>query len=404
MNEPVAITIKRGRIRVLFAFEIGREVDLAEASKHVSDVGTTAITQMRARRGTPYFGFDPPPLSVQQVTNADFLYGELRADRLVELRVWPFGVVSVEYTIKIKEGTALEQLTHVRRQFDEAAELELDARGRVISLVSTLGDAVTDPQVANVVEDYVIAQIEECSGDLTASAFVKQNLKELIRFLRLEDPEDIPSRDVRRDILKGKFSWTTADALLIDWDGAIVFGKDNDEICKVLLLVQVQLLELKYLEHLLTTKANTVYDHVSKALRRQAPQARRSRRQRFWDALISRGQSIVNFVTFGLLLNDPLARTQAEVEQLELDVSEAYSLVANAVNLLGHATLHRIYTLATERVHFSELRQGIEKELENLKDLIERIESRKKTQEGHRMEFTVIMLIVVEIVLHLIGH
>lgn len=399
-----SLTVKEGKLRVLFAFEIGRGVDVEAASKRVREVGTASVTQMKAKRGSPYFGFDPPPLLVQQVTSADFPFKAHRAERLVELRIWPFGVVSVEYTITITAGTSWTDVTEVRRLVSEQPQLELDARTRVTELVKTLGDSVSQPLIADVVEDYVIAQIDAFEGEMTAGQFVKEHREAITSFLRQEDPGDVPSRDVIRDVMKGRFSWTTGDVTVIDWDGAIVFGADNDDICKLLELVQVQLLELKHLENLLTSKANTVYDHVTKALNRYSIVRGASNLRRMQIGLGTRVHDAVELVTLGLLLRDPLEETGAELEQLELDVGQAYSTVANAVNLLGHATLHRIYRIATNRCHFGELRKGIEQELEKLSGLLDRIESRKKTKEGHRMEFTVILLIVVEIILHVTGH
>ena len=86
-------------------------------------------------------------------------------------------------------------------------------------------------------EDFLVAQIEEivANGEpISVSELEKMASLDIARFLRLEAPDEELSDEVVADVMEGLFSWTKRDITVVDWDGAVVYGPGNDEICRVL--------------------------------------------------------------------------------------------------------------------------------------------------------------------------
>ena len=414
------IQITKGVLRVYFVFEVGREINLEQAQQDLKDTRKMIAPDMKAGRNMPFFGFDPPPLLVQQMLQTRLMLGEFPPAPKIELRLWPFGAVSVEYQIPLPAETTLDKLVELRSLVADDEQLELDARTRTDALVKAIGTAIRSPHIPQIHEDYVIAEIDsvkvvsgspELTGarpeaptepvppPLTAEDFLSRFSSPLVRFLRQEAAEDVPSADVVGDVMDGKFSWTTTDFILIDWNSAIVYGPENDVIFKLLELVQVQLLELKYLEHQLENRYDGVYEHASKELEEFSAQKIRS-----WRALRYRARKLLrglwSMATLGLLSHEPVEELRSEMSIHKLDATHAYKSIGDAVNLLGHATLHTIYTLACKRAHFDEVRHNIETSMVNTGDLIDHFNAETGTKQSHRLEIIVIILILIEIIRH----
>ena len=129
-------TILRGTCLALFAYDVGRSIDLDQAERMLlSPAATQRETIRRTRRAPSYFEFKPSPLRVTLPAQAIEICGRRTAPN-VDMVLYDFGAISLAYSIPI-EGPLDELLPLSGELYDNQALLG-DARARVGSLIRDL--------------------------------------------------------------------------------------------------------------------------------------------------------------------------------------------------------------------------------------------------------------------------
>ena len=158
MNVPQSpiLTIDKGTCYVLFAYNVGRGLDLDAAERRVTAIKERSRIKHK-RRAPSYFDFSPAPLRMTQEIEP-LTIGGYRTSTGVDLLLYDFGAVSVTYSLPI-EG-AFAHLLSLSLDLYENALLLADSRRQVDELIGALEDAVERPHIADAVEDFAIFQIE----------------------------------------------------------------------------------------------------------------------------------------------------------------------------------------------------------------------------------------------------
>src|SRR5262249_28240260 len=105
--------------------------------------------------------------------------------------------------------------------------------------------SIERPKIAKEVEDYIMFSIESYSMDSTLLPWtsLKNELAQVLRGerTRLADQEI-------HDAMSCRISYGVADATLIDWHSAVIFGNEMDDVRAVLEFANVELLEMRMLD------------------------------------------------------------------------------------------------------------------------------------------------------------
>ena len=150
------LSIAKGTCYLLFAYDVARAIDLDQAERQVVAMKQREVLK-HGRRAPKYFAYQPPPLRITQDV-APMAIGDYRSGASVDLVLYDFGAVSVVYTIPLS-GPWSGLLT-LSNDLYEATSLLADSRKHVEQLLAVIGSAVSKPNIANFVEDYVIYHIE----------------------------------------------------------------------------------------------------------------------------------------------------------------------------------------------------------------------------------------------------
>jgi hypothetical protein len=352
MRPPVP-HLRKGVCHVMFAFELGLSVRLDEAAQRLKqDVERTKFR--RNRRAPKYFDYDPPPLRILQ-HGQQINVGKFFTKPQAELTLFDFGGCSVCYQIDISGPMGhLVELGEVI--YDNAFLLE-DARERVRQLMNQLGDSISRANLSESVEDFVVYHLEEFDGSNTFTQILDEGSREFASLLRAEKDE-LGDEEVR-DCLGTRTSYGVKDCAVIDWNGALFFGENVEDVRAVLEFCNLEFLEMRFLDEQLD-------DYLEKA--------------------------------YGVLTTGKKGEADlAKIARLQVDSALLYEAVENALKLLGDQYLARVYSLASLKFHLPEWNSSIRRKLDTLDSIYQKLSDAAAQRRSEALEWVIVALILIEV-------
>ena len=348
----------RGTCYLLFAYDVGWSIDLGAAEKSISAFKERSSIKHKPR--TPqYLQFQPPPLRVLQEA-PPLSVGGRETEGAVELLLYDFGALSVSYRIPF-EGE-LSTLHDLSEELYENPRLLADSRRRAEELVSLVGPAIEGAVIADPVEDYVVYHLENAyPGDEPSF------LHTLAQILRSERGP-LSDQEVG-EATSHRISFGPGDAAFIDWNAAILFGQEMEDVMAVLAFANAELLESRMLDQ----KLDLALDQAYAALSRKP--WRRFR------------------------LPGGFQADSARIAQLQVDSAVFFERVNNTLKLIGDQYLARVYRLASRRFHFESWDAAILRKLQTLDSIYGKMSDQATARRMEVLEWIIIVLIAVSIVI-----
>ena len=348
--------IAQGACHPVFAFEVGRAIDLERAERRLAAVAERQKVKQK-RRAPAYFEYRPAPLRLTQEAQVCEV-GTYRTAGTVEVVLYDFGAVSVSFGIPIAGPVnglpALSQALYGNEQLATAA------RRLVEQLLGTLGDAVRRPGLADLVEDYSIFVIQGLAEAVPAAALWSEHAATVAQILRAE-PRPLSQEEIA-DAIATRLSYGPADATFIDADAALVFDAEGEDVEAVLEFANTQLLEMRFLDQQLDDALDAAYTMLS------PPGA-------------------------GAALDVP------RLMRLQLDSGVLFEQVTNALKLIGEQYLTRVYGMVSRRFHLAEWDHSITRKLETLESIYSKLTDRAAARRMELLEWIIILLIALSIVI-----
>ena len=363
MSESKVLSVKKGLVHVVSAFDVGHSIDLARCKSQVADL--TEVARIRHKGHAPtYFQFDPPPLRMTH-ESAPLQIGSHRTTASVDLTVYDFGGVSVGHTIPF--SGSFEELIELSRALASTDVFQRDARAHAGHLVAVIESAVDRPSIAEPTEDYLIFLIEEAEGLERLEDLWTRHAGATARLLRSEG--DPLSEQEVADAMATRVSFGLGDVALIDWSAALLVDREPDDVRSVLEFANLQLLEMRYLDTALDQALDRSYEAVSKARR--------------WSAFAPSRWSRLEL---------------AKIGRFEVDGAILFERVGNALKLVGDQYLARVYRATSQRFRLAEWNAGILRKLETIESIYAKLQDRSTGARAEALEWIIIALIAVEIV------
>jgi len=360
------LRIERGVCHVSFAYDAARFIDLNEAERRIHK--TAERQTMQHRRRTPsHFGYRPPPLRIGDSCEPLTL-GPLTTGSNVDLLLYDFGAVTASYTIAL--SGSLEDLLVLSEALYDNASLLKDSRKRVDDLMKTLGDAATHANVATIVEDYVIFQIEALSEPIGVGRFLTDYRRQIAQILRAER-RPLSHQEVE-DAFAAVLSYGTEDVVIADWNAALLLDREGEDVREVLQFANVELLEMRYLEQKLDSSLDRAYEALS-------------RRRRGVLGRLGRHNAAVRAIA-----------------EHQVDSATLFEGVNNALKLLGDQYLARVYKMASLRFHLDDWDASILRKLQTLESIYQKMSNEAVNKRMEVLEAVIIILFVFSIILELL--
>jgi hypothetical protein len=372
MSETAAdLVIQQGQIIGCFAFDIGYEVSL-ERLRTLLDSPT--IQPMSRKKQTPtYIQYATPP---RVIPLGEYAIAGMPAPAQTFATVFDFGAVSLTYRMPLvaREGETLplDRLPELSARLYNA-QLELDARDRVLQLMRLIRPAIVRPELSNLSEDYFIFVLEHLLPQTASDTLIMEHAQTLAQVLRFDTNALSPLEQA--EALSKPIAYYERDLALIDWNAAIVVDADYADTVSVLELINVELLEARYMD------------------------AELDKRVRDSDKLLAQRRT-----SWLMPLYVPYRQTINELAALRIEASLLSERVDNALKLIGDQYLARIHNAATERFYLHEWDLAISRKLDIIGNLYQLLTDRVNTVQAQTLELIIIILILIEILLNGIRH
>lgn len=363
LQSASTLYVEKGVCYALLGYDVGLSIDLDEAERCI--VLTKQRETIKHKHPAPrYFEYTPSPLRVRQEIRPIAL-GGYSSDTQVDAVIYDFGAISVSYRIPL--AGPFSSLLDLSEDLENNPLLLADSRRRVETLLETIRRAVVKPNIADCVEEYAIFQIESLTTPCPVREVVTKYGQEIAQLLRAE--RHTLSDEEMDDALICRIAFGPEDMTIIDWNAALVFDVDADDVLAVLEFANMELLEMRYLDQQLDKALDEAYDTLSKS----------------------------PWIRFRLLRSSTADLRQ--IAQLQVDSALLFEGVNNALKLLGDQYLARVYRLTSQRFHLAEWDASIMRKLQTLESIYEKISDQATTRRMEVLEWIIILLIALSILL-----
>lgn len=354
---------------MLFAFDVGSGIALDAAQRALAASQPTREELSRERRTPSSLRFRPAPLQAS-VDGEAVAIGRFATNPSIQCTLFDFGAISVAFRIPLAE-TDLEELSRLACELYEHRPLLAEARRRVAALVALLGSSIAQPNIDEIVEDYVVYQAERWSvssdaadpdGVESGAEAILHSAPGIARVLRAAD-EPLSDEEIA-DAVSTRLSYGREDVAVIDWNAAILLDRRPQDVLAVLEFANVELLEMRFLDDRLDDALDRSLESLS---RRTALRADREERRR--------------------------------LALLQMDGALLFEGINNALKLVGDQYLARVYRATARRFHLPEWDESVMRKLDTVQRFYEKLSDEQSTRRMEVLEWIIIILIAFSIVL-----
>jgi hypothetical protein len=351
----------KGVCKLFFQYDVGQRVDLERCTTLVAG---RPVPIQKDHRAPVWFQFNPPPLQMV-VEGAPVQVGRYQSSPVVTAVVYDFGAVSVSYDL-VFEGP-LSELVELSCSLQEENRLWQESLNHVQRILEAIGPAVSKPHLAAATEDYVVFQIEPQDPSLELQELLRVHELELAQILRSE--RGALSSEEIAEAVASTVSYSPDDVALIDWQAALLVGKEWGDVRAVLEFASVQLLEMRFLDGKLDEALDRSYETLNA-------------RSRPW-LFPARGLSLENL----------------RVARMQVDAAIMFERVTNTLKLLGDQYLARVYQLASQQFRLPEWNATILHKLGTVDSIYQKLNDRAEAKRMEVLEWVIIILIAVSMLL-----
>lgn len=350
-----------GELKVFRVFDFAHEVRIEEAEEKLQKLGPTSKYKLKKESKDFFFGDPPLVLTLGEVN-----LNETTCN--VVVKIWSYGTVSFCLSIKCEAFERKEKLIVWMKDWSENHAINDYCHTKINELTSLLGNTLIKPNTWSQEEEYSIFIANPL---FQAKEFWLQE-NYIYQLLSMES--EVPlSEEMLAPIKQSSLSYGPHDLVVIDWDNAFVLAKeDSEDICDVIELANVQLLELRFFDDLLDKKLSGLYRQV-----------------------VEKKPTMFNS-TISLLAQD--------ASQLYLETSEVVERIENSLKIVGDIYFARIYRLSLARLQVPQWQLTVDQKLKNLLDVSQMYMGELHTKRSHFMEIVIILLITIEVIPFLYPH
>jgi len=342
-----------GNIFIFYAFDAGDDINLEKIEK------TGALKSIPISL-PKYFKNYHIPLAV-----------ELQTSHCTSCKIHNFGVISLTY--KIPFTNTLEDL---RKYFNEITnnyqeQSLLDAK----SIFEKIRKHIVQPNFFQTRSSYVMIQVDPQPKKIGLVQLQKQYGNIIASTLRFET--EALAEYQENALLDSAIGYFRGDLVIIDTDVAFVYDDEYEEILDLFEFANIQQLELRFFDRLLSQQLNVIYEgEVSRLPLR----------------------SYLPFL--GTIMSDPIA----QLGKLKADISVITERLESSVKLAGEPYLSELYEELVNKLDLKNWRDGIDRKLKIIEDIQTVYQHKIDTNREDILTILIIVLIFIELVIGILNY
>ncbi len=370
MSGPLAI--ERGQVELYRLFDVAHEAHLTDVERALRThpnrtiEGASAV-RLRLVRQRNAVAFSDPPVIARLADRTLELEGHERSVQ-VYAKAYDFGVMTILWIVPIEPGTSLDSLRLLSVALEEPAlqdRLGSWMRDDADVAVEAMRAGLVRPRIDDAVETLTIYTVTRFT-DPAVKAHEISNDPALTGLLLGEEVEF--SAQLRAETQKALFSYSEHDLAVVGFDQAFVYDRDGTTDVAVLLeFALAQVLELAYYDRLLDRRLSEMHDRLDG------------------------GRGKVDYEELRRkLLSD------------HLEITEVLEQVTAAVKVTEDFYYAQIYRAAMRVFRVDELVEATHRKLDLIYRTYSMLSDEVETRTSRRLEWTVIVLILIEVVLGIV--
>lgn len=358
------ISIHQGTAHLYYAFDVGFSINLEEADRRILTPKQHRGFKFKKSQNK-YFELTPPALNISQSCPELEITPFHQTLNISEALIFEFGAVSI--CIKVPFAGKLKHLLDLSQTLYDNPKLIQLARNQLQNLLNEIGPAVSKMKVNEHVEDYCVLQLESLSPAISVETLLDQYQDALTCLLRA-GPVMLSNEEVS-DIISHRVSYGQDDVTLVDWDTAIIYGREMEDVCTVLEYTNTALTEFFYLESEINKALDEFYEYFSRS------------RWGSWLPTQSRHSKL------------------KKISQFQLDSEILFEGVTNSMKLFDDVFLARLYKLSCDRLKLLSWENSITRKLQTIESIYQKFSDAESTRRLEILEWIIIVLIAVSILL-----
>jgi hypothetical protein len=352
----------QGEVVYLYAFDVASEI----VTERVGDILAAPPTKFELPT-SPALPRDLriyKPLTVESAPRK--LAGHVGDCRAV-VRVYQIGVVSVVMRMAFEVGVPAELIGCHEPRLADGRSLSNAARALCQEVCRNIQDAMIDPAPLAEPEAYTVFCLTDLAGPTDAVAWVNAHRRELAELITAAPAGTLSEMQIN-EVHRLTRSYNVSDAVIIDWDAAVVVELDGylDDVLYVLEVANLQLEEYKVIDERLDIFLDRAYDDLGK--------------QRY-----------------GVL--GRYSRTLAELRLIRVDLTKLNDEVSHISKFIGDWYLARVYLAGAERFYLNQWRQSVENRLGQLDELYSVVDADINNRRMVWLEILIVVFFAIDLLM-----
>lgn len=363
--------IQVGTLTIYQLYDIGDEIDLNRVPNCLAEPTARRQPPVRVRQAES-IQIAQPPVRVE-LGPVSLTLGGVSLSGALRTSIYNLGAVAIAMELSLPQPTGWATVADLLWAAQEPPEA---MQGHFLTaleeLEKVLQPVVTRPNRSLITEDYSILVVERLVGDVSAAALAEHPL--VWAALLGEQRPLSPSATG----LITSMSYYPDDLALLSWNGALLLEPEP-----LAAMTAADLIEFANVELLLMRSYDADLDAQLPPMYRQIPKVKR----RFALPLVRR---------YSRLLHD--------VQRLVAEFTEVTERVDNALKVTDDVYWNRLYSAMLNVLRVNMWRAGVEHKLALLRETYSMLHDQADAERASALEWTIVLLILVEIFLALTGH
>jgi len=359
-----------GHVIYIYAFDIAYEMTRAPLPQLLGQPVAQFSVDTSRRNPRHLFFYRPQMVRLPPMERIG-PNGPVRIDR--SLKLLPVGALSITVSVPFEVAAIKDLVVYHDLEFSngqlnqEVRQIAEEARAELASYCIKPVERLADEEAYTVfcIDAPLVA---EDGNPLGAEYWLQQNRRDVAALLTQEsDVNQLSSQEATEST--GRYlSYYEDDLAVLDWDAALIVQErgQTDEILYILEVANLQLAELEAYDRLLDTALERSYRDLVR-------QPRRTR------------------------------EVMRELREIRVDLARFSDELSNITKFFGDWHLARIYENIAARFHLGDWHRTIDKKLDTLDDLYTLLSQDRTNQWMLRLEVTIVLLFVVDLILLVMG-
>lgn len=357
------VKILKGSILIHRVFDVGGEVNLAQAEKLLSEDSKRLKLTTDIRKAII---IKDAPLKVELGDGVMSVNGAPLPAKTFA-RVWAYGVMSITLELSIPGGASWGELVALAQGIEASEDIPKAAMAAKDGLKKRILAAIIKPPEWGVYEDYITYFIEKLEGVQNPRELLEKADVPALILAEAREPLSKASRDL---ITENILQYADNDLAVIDWNSALLVEPAGQrDVADVIEFSLTHLLEFRYYDDLLNLKLDELYDTIEQ-----------------------KKEGIIN------IFRNFYADIAEDSSTRYIEFSEFLGRIENSLKTVGDPYLATVFRSSAEQFRFDDWRKSISRKMETLADITQILQGEVNSKRSHWLEIIIILLIAVELI------